>query len=61
MPVCPGGKSSNQDAVALQYVIGLHAAIPHLALLEELLAHYVLLLYILIKHFFQIGFFPLMG
>lgn len=50
---CPGCKSSNHDTVVLQCVLGLDAAIPHLALLKELLAHYVLLPYILIKMFFK--------
>lgn len=39
--------------MVLQCVFGLDAAIPHLALLKELLAHYVLLSYILIKIFFK--------
>lgn len=51
--VCPGCKSSNYGAVVLQYVLGLDAAIPHLALLKELLAHYLLCPYILSKMFFE--------
>lgn len=56
VPVCPGCKSSNQDAVALQYVIGLDIVMLHLALLKEHLAHYVPFSFVLIKIFFK-GFF----
>jgi len=47
---CPGCKSSNQDAVALQCVVGLDGAVP--ALLKELVVCYLLLPCILIKILF---------
>lgn len=44
--VCLGCKSTSQDAVALQHVIGLDAAVSCLMLTKEVMADYLLLPYI---------------